>query len=226
MTLYNIHDVRKIGASFDIILVMREEEANFFCELLLKCRPALIIGNCPSTKILLEYCDHMSPLTRLIAFSTFVIIPGHIIEKLQGNCYNFHPGPPEYPGYDPIGLCLYDGVCEYGITLHQITEEIDSGDIVGYIKFPIKENCTRLDLTMDAYKEAAGMVRQAAKYLADIEHLLLPDGTKWGMRRSNKDSMQEYYILSNEMDETEIMRRQNAFAEKVIDKRSNVASHE
>jgi methionyl-tRNA formyltransferase len=35
---------------------------------------------------------------RLIAFVTPVIVPPRILERLGFGAYNFHPGPPHYPG--------------------------------------------------------------------------------------------------------------------------------
>jgi len=45
---------------------------------------------------------------RLIGFTTDVIVPATILAKIGFGCYNFHPGPPEYPGFEPIRFALYD----------------------------------------------------------------------------------------------------------------------
>jgi len=38
---------------------------------------------------------------RLIAFVTPVVVPARILNSLRFGAYNFHPGPPHYPGWLP-----------------------------------------------------------------------------------------------------------------------------
>jgi methionyl-tRNA formyltransferase len=54
---------------------------------------------------------------RLIAFSSPVIVPPLVLAALGYGAYNFHPGPPEYPGWAPAHFALYDGATEFGATL-------------------------------------------------------------------------------------------------------------
>lgn len=54
---------------------------------------------------------------------------------------NFHPGPPEYPGFGCYNFAIYDSVTEYGVTAHMINEQIDAGDIVALHRFPVQSTC-------------------------------------------------------------------------------------
>ena len=55
---------------------------------------------------------------RLIAFATPVIVPGRILASLGYGAYNFHPGPPQYPGWAPAHFALYEQANEFGATVH------------------------------------------------------------------------------------------------------------
>lgn len=68
---------------------------------------------------------------RLIAFATPVIVPADIIDALPSPAYNFHNGPPAYPGLFPACFAIYDGATTFGATVHELVAEVDQGPIVG-----------------------------------------------------------------------------------------------
>ena len=45
---------------------------------------------------------------RLVAFVTPVVVPARILAALGFGAYNFHPGPPHYPGWVPAHFAIYD----------------------------------------------------------------------------------------------------------------------
>lgn len=51
---------------------------------------------------------------RLIGFKTGVVVPSRILRLLGYGAYNFHPGPPEYPGWAPFAFAIYDQVLTFG----------------------------------------------------------------------------------------------------------------
>ncbi len=55
---------------------------------------------------------------RLLAFTTGVIVPESILAALGHGAYNFHPGPPQYPGWAPAHFALYDGARIFGAVAH------------------------------------------------------------------------------------------------------------
>src|SRR6185312_4287553 len=62
---------------------------------------------------------------RLIGFCTSVIVPRRVLQALGFGAYNFHPGPPEYPGWIPAQFALYENAAEFGATAHVMIEEVD-----------------------------------------------------------------------------------------------------
>src|SRR6202046_3675211 len=74
---------------------------------------------------------------RLIAFVTAEIVPPSVLARLGYGAFNFHPGPPSYPGWAPAHFALYDQATEFGVTAHVMVEQVDAGPIVDVAVFPI-----------------------------------------------------------------------------------------
>jgi methionyl-tRNA formyltransferase len=78
----------------------------------LTVHPALTLGD------LAAFDTAMLSRSRLIAFATPVIVPAGILASLGHGAYNFHPGPPQYPGWAPAHFALYEQATEFGATVH------------------------------------------------------------------------------------------------------------
>lgn len=74
---------------------------------------------------------------RLIAFSTDVIVPQAILDAIGYGAYNFHPGPPNYPGWGPGHFAIYEQAGVFGVTVHVMHGRVDTGPIVGVELFAI-----------------------------------------------------------------------------------------
>ena len=52
--------------------------------------------------------------------------------------FNYHPSPlPKYSGFSCYADAINDGVKEYGVTLHRMTDVIDNGEIIEQKTFPL-----------------------------------------------------------------------------------------
>lgn len=70
------------------------------------------------------------------------IIPDQIIDSAK-HAFNLHPGPlPGYRGYSPVFWQLYHGENEAGITLHELTDQLDAGAIYGERRTPVTDRDT------------------------------------------------------------------------------------
>jgi hypothetical protein len=58
------------------------------------------------------------PGARLIAFTTDVIVPPDILDHLGYGAYNFHPGPPHFPGWAPALFAIHRRATEFGLATH------------------------------------------------------------------------------------------------------------
>ena len=64
-------------------------------------------------------------------------LPNSIVGIANRRCINIHPSKlPKYRGADPIFWQLREGESETGVTLHDVTEKLDSGDILKFEKIP------------------------------------------------------------------------------------------
>ncbi|SEH10992.1 methionyl-tRNA formyltransferase [Thermoleophilum album] len=73
-----------------------------------------------------------------------------LIELPRRYCLNFHPAPlPELRGLGGYNVAILEGHRWYGVSCHHVAEEIDAGDIVRVVRFPIdpqRETALSLDL--------------------------------------------------------------------------------
>ena len=90
--------------------------------------------------------------SRLISFGSAHYIKPHILSLIGFGSYNFHPGPSNYPGWAPFSFALYEKASNFGVTVHEMTPQIDAGIIVGTKNFKIPNACD-LQLLMDLTTE-------------------------------------------------------------------------
>lgn len=80
------------------------------------------------------------------------ILKSDILQASSKKCLNMHPSMlPEYKGMSPILWMLSDGVSKGGTTLHEMTSQLDSGNIISQKEFDIDES----DSFFTVYRKAA-----------------------------------------------------------------------
>ena len=94
---------------------------------------------------------------RLIGFATPVIVPPDILQALGYGAYNFHPGPPQYPGFAPAQFAIYDQAAEFGATVHEMADRVDSGPIVDVARFSVPAGISVIELETLAYMQLVEM---------------------------------------------------------------------
>lgn len=83
----------------------------------------------------------------LINANSTTIIPAHVLNAFEGRSLNFHPGLlPEYAGLHTHQWAIRNGEREFGVTVHRMEQRIDTGAIVGQLRFPIRPEDTGLSL--------------------------------------------------------------------------------
>lgn len=99
--------------------------------------------------------------------SLFVICP-EVIDALRVGAFNLHPGPlPEYAGLNAPSWAIYNREIQHGVTLHQISTGIDTGDIIDEKKFRISNIDTGLSVSMRCVKYGIPLIE---KFLRNIEN--------------------------------------------------------
>jgi methionyl-tRNA formyltransferase len=103
---------------------------------------------------------------RLVAFCTDVVVPPEVLDRLGFGAYNFHPGPPRFPGWGCAHFAIHQGAAEFGATAHVMIEKVDAGPIVGIESFLIPPQATVSSLEGLAYAYLAQLFRRLAHALA------------------------------------------------------------
>lgn len=182
-------------------------------DLITKVGPETEVHHAESLKALEEQCSGPKTPFRLIAFCTDVIVPPSLLSQFKGGAYNFHPGPRTYPGIFPSCFAIYEGVKEFGSTCHRMTEEIDTGEIVGTNSFPIPDDVDRFGLDQLSLKSVMGLFESLAPEIVQESGLLTPTGETWqGPPRTRKD-FNALCDLPDDIDQTEFERRYRAVGE-------------
>ncbi len=153
--------------------------------------------------------------TRLISFCSPVIVPADILARLPGPSYNFHPGPPEYPGRYPSMFALYDGVDRFGITIHEMTAKVDAGYIVGAEWFVVSPDHDLNQLDEQTYAVLAEKFRALSFHLATLPQPLRRLPYRWGSRKTTHADSETLRQITAAMDEAEVARRKRACGGKV-----------
>lgn len=195
-----------------VVLLTGPGERSILSARLAAFRPDLRIIAVGSRADLLAIDATTLAASRLIAFTTSVIVPSQVLAALGHGAYNFHPGPPEYPGLSPAQFAVYDGVRSFGATVHRMSAEVDAGPIVATSRFDVPFGATLTDLETGAFQQLARLFWDLSALLA-IDGSLLPELTvEWGPRRSTRLSTAAMCAIPTDIDPGELRRRVAAFA--------------
>lgn len=190
---------------------MKPLEAGFFKKSIHELDPSIRIAVASNRQQLVSAASKAPPNTRLIAFSTNVIVPPEVLKKLDYNCINFHPGPPSRPGYRPTGFALYEGDTEFGVTAHYMLEKVDSGPIVGARLFPLAADAELVDIVKQSYLELAKLFIALLPDLARSDVPLQPNGMQWSGYTSTRENYEAVRRIPRDIDEQDLRERFRCF---------------
>lgn len=95
----------------------------------------------------------------IISFLFWEKLKKPLIDKPRLGCINFHPAPlPEFRGVGGYNIAILEDLDYWGVSAHFIDENIDTGDIIKVIKFPINAK----------YETAISLERRSQKYLLKL----------------------------------------------------------
>lgn len=194
-----------------LFLLMKQMEADFFIGFTGKLAPTVRTQLVENLDALAEAIPTARPHTRLFAFSTSVIVPPEILRRIGYNAVNFHPGPPEYPGYRPTGFALYEGAKTYGVTAHYMTDRVDEGPIVGVDRFPIAPNAILIDVVKDSYQRLAKLALAKLPALLRVDEPIPHLNEKWATRKTTKAQYDTMRRIPPDMPMDEVEKRFRCF---------------
>lgn len=150
---------------------------------------------------------------RLISFGAGVIVPPALLAALSGPAYNFHPGPPEYPGLFPSVFALYAGESQFGVTLHEMAAVVDSGPIVAVERFALLPEWDRLALDTETFGALTRLFAHHAGKLAQTTAPLARCSETWGAPRRTRKDFEALCELPDGASDAEFARRYRAIGE-------------
>jgi methionyl-tRNA formyltransferase len=148
---------------------------------------------------------------RLISFVTPVIVSGDILDRLGYGAFNFHPGPPEYPGWAPAHFALYSRETEFGATAHVMVERVDAGPIVGVARFPIPPGISVLSLEGLAYAHLAQLFWSMAERLSTDPAPPPALPVQWGSKKYSRRAYRAICDIPLDIPKDELDRRLKVF---------------
>jgi methionyl-tRNA formyltransferase len=148
---------------------------------------------------------------RLLTFTSGTIAPVEILDALGHGAYNFHPGPPDYPGWAPAHFALYEGAKTFGATAHQMIERVDAGPIIGIETFPVPDNIGVRELEQIAYIRLGYLFWRLAKGLATQSEPIAALPIKWSGRKSTRRDYVSACQIPTDISKAELELRVRAF---------------
>jgi methionyl-tRNA formyltransferase len=194
-----------------IILVTGEPEQVTLPAALLGHNPQLLIR--PITELQQFAALEAGELacSRLIAFATPLIVPAQVLDELGFGAYNFHPGPPRYPGWAPAHFALYERASEFGATVHVMEEKVDAGPIVSVVRFPIPPQIDAVGLEGLAYAHLARLFWNLAEPLACASGPLPVTEVNWNPRKYSRRAYRAICDIPLDIDNEELELRLRVF---------------
>ena len=197
----------------EILLLTEAIEAPTLIPLLSDARPGLTVTHVENLEQLNDACRTRVDGRRLIAFCTPVIIPGAVLNELDGPAYNFHPGPPSYPGLYPSCFAIYDGARRFGATAHVLTRAIDAGPIIDVEWAEIPPTIDRLNLEALSHQLVVNLFRKLVSALVNSEPPLAPLPVTWSGRPTSRRDFERLCEVPHDVSAYEFRRRHRAVGE-------------
>jgi hypothetical protein len=194
-----------------IILLAGSAEQAVFPAVLRAHNPNLTVLSAGTAHDLVALGADLLARSRLIAYVTPEIVSTETLAALGYGAINFHPGPPEYPGWAPSHFALYERATEFGATVHVMVERVDAGPIIDVARFPIPHGVSVLGLEGLTYGHLAQMFWRMAKSLATEAGAPSTLGIEWGRRKYSRRAYRAICDIPLDIAKDELERRIKVF---------------
>jgi len=146
----------------------------------------------------------------IISYLSRWIVPADLLER-AAFAINFHPGPPEYPGYGCNNFAIYDDAREYGVTCHHMAARVDTGPIIAVRRFPVFASDNAGTLLARAYDYQLALFYDIVGRIIRGEPLPV-SAERWARKPFTRRQFEELGRVTPDMSEQEIARRKRATA--------------
>ena len=146
----------------------------------------------------------------IISYLARWVVPRDLLQR-AATAINFHPGPPEYPGYGCNNFAIYDEVSEYGVTCHHMAPRVDTGAIIAVKRFPVSTSDDAGTLLARAYDYQLALFFDIVGRIIRGEPLPV-SSERWAREPFTRRQFSELGQVTPDMSEYEIARRRRATA--------------
>jgi methionyl-tRNA formyltransferase len=144
----------------------------------------------------------------IISYLARWIVPAGLLAR-AAVAVNFHPGPPEYPGYGCNNFAIYEGAERYGVTCHHMAPRVDTGAIVAVKRFAVLPTDDAGTLLLRAYDYQLVLFYEMAARIARGEALPLADAA-WTRQPFTRKAFAELGRVTPDMSADERAKRARA----------------
>ena len=150
----------------------------------------------------------------LISFLNSRYIDSTVRKKIKLGSFNFHPGPPEYPGFGCYNFALLDKVKFYGSTLHVINDKFDNGKIINVKKFKISYK--RIDLNKLIIMTHRNITKQAKDFIDLVRggRLKIKSNLKWKRKAYSREEFENARKIKLTDSKSNVLKKIKAFTYK------------
>ncbi len=144
----------------------------------------------------------------IVSYLSRWIVPAALLDRAV-HAINFHPGPPEYPGYGCNNFAVYEGAREFGATCHHMAAQVDTGPIIAVARFPVLPTDTGGTLLLRTYDYQLVLFYDVVGRI--IRGEALPAARdKWTREPFTRRQFEELGRITPEMNQDEAARRKKA----------------
>jgi methionyl-tRNA formyltransferase len=197
----------------NIILLTSAYYAQEMYPYLLRANPDVAYINVSSPDELQAFPDDFLQESRLISFGSRFYVKKSLMDRVGFQSYNFHPGPPEFPGWAPFNFGIFSKVKQFGATLHFMNHKIDSGEIIAVKRFDCESMTTSNEL-MDETTQA--MFELFVRFCPQFAHHQAPLSVinqQWSGVLTTKKDFQDHCLIDLKIDKEALTHRINSFGE-------------
>ncbi len=215
-----------VRAMFETILLLAPDTTGeLVAKYLASCNPRIEIVLIASREVLVALPQATLAKSRLIAFTSPIVVPVDVLDAIGYGAYNFHPGPPSYPGLAPASFAIYQRATIYGATAHVMVEKVDSGPIVGVEFCLIADGATVFDIEMQSFALLAKIFQRLASHIATNPQPLPVLPVRWSTQKSSRRALRAICDIPPDIAADELERRIRAFANNHFQVQPTITLH-
>ena len=145
----------------------------------------------------------------IVSYLSPWIIPERLLDRAKKASFNFHPGPPEYPGIGCTNFAIYDAAGSFGVTCHHMNPKVDTGNMISVKRFSLYDTDTVFSLTQRCYGYILQQFYEFASLILAGDELPQSD-EYWKRRPYKRKELHELCRITSDMPTDEIRRRVKA----------------